>query len=599
MNYAYQNGDPRKLYHGMDYSGNLCGAGVKTNQPYLFWCSLGSGGMTSNGLVTRLDLHHPICIERCPSTGAFQHQCYDASTGMSRDASDYPTFTFAGRYCIPQDPEVRNLVQSKLSAHQVEKYTSQVAAGLRKAWPVLVGISFAAIFVCFMHMLFTECCAGMVIWGCLSFVILSASCLGAVLIWSSTHDGIDGMPGSGDSQTDLVLGIIVLAIATFGIMMAFCCRSAIRTCIQVVESAAVFVVHSRGVLFEPLLNLIARIVLWISMLTGFMWLLSVGDINSSQVHRSVAYTTTEWIFIIFYTVMMLWMNELCTACSQYVIAHAAARWFFTAPEMGLKKIEYCLLCHGYASMLSHFGSLCYGSFLIAMVRPVRVIVACMAYMGEVFDNDLCSCVSRVCHCAVGCFQASLIFLSKISYIEMAITSKPFCQAAKDGVALLANEAAHHKVITMLTGASWLFTVASIFGVSAFCGCVTHIVVSFSWPWNDPLSERYVEDPMVMVAVGALIGGVISFCFCLVFDCAADAMMICLCYDLKDMRENPPPKDVASEPKPQPMQTGFLSFFQRAAPAPAAGPSKSVTPKRPDYCHGQLQMLLVPNSKLEK
>mmetsp|Transcript_5172 Transcript_5172/g.15183 ORF Transcript_5172/g.15183 Transcript_5172/m.15183 type:complete len:893 (-) Transcript_5172:346-3024(-) len=37
--YAHENGDPRKLHHGIDYHGNICGVDPDVaNMPYLYWC---------------------------------------------------------------------------------------------------------------------------------------------------------------------------------------------------------------------------------------------------------------------------------------------------------------------------------------------------------------------------------------------------------------------------------------------------------------------------------------------------------------------------------------------------------------------------------
>lgn len=73
INYCRQNGDMRRLYHGYDFLGQLCGMDEGdsnlTNKPVLFWCKDKSG--------KGLDLEHPICRESCPMSDATSHACFD------------------------------------------------------------------------------------------------------------------------------------------------------------------------------------------------------------------------------------------------------------------------------------------------------------------------------------------------------------------------------------------------------------------------------------------------------------------------------------------------------------------------------------------
>merc|ERR1719261_2138495 len=74
--YSLQNGDPRRLTHGMDYQGRLCGVhGDVTDRPYIFWCRESNEsalGLASDkdfrqgSYPTDLLLQNPICVEKCP-----------------------------------------------------------------------------------------------------------------------------------------------------------------------------------------------------------------------------------------------------------------------------------------------------------------------------------------------------------------------------------------------------------------------------------------------------------------------------------------------------------------------------------------------------
>merc|ERR1719183_356359 len=106
--------------------GNICGEGVKQQEPYVYWCAVKGGGLGWQP-VTELDLHHPICVKNCPTTGAGEHACYDQHTGTSHVVPDYPTFSFAGVKCVPQDGDARKWIMNKFSEHWFEKYAELIA----------------------------------------------------------------------------------------------------------------------------------------------------------------------------------------------------------------------------------------------------------------------------------------------------------------------------------------------------------------------------------------------------------------------------------------------------------------------------------------
>jgi len=282
--------------------------------------------------------------------------------------------------------------------------------------------------------------------------------------------------------------------------------------------------------------------------------------------------------------MMLWLNDFCNAMSQYVIATATARWYFTEHVGGTKLVPECLLCKGYViGFVFHFGSLAFGSLVIALTRPVRIVIVVLLYAGEVTDNATCGCLSKISACCYGCFESFLMHLSKTAYIDMAITSNSFCASGKNACHLLATE---NKAIAVLSGATWLFTIAGLASVTTFGAFITSFIVQNTEAFTSPSSPYYIQDPMVMACCAGVLSFLVALCFMLVFDSVADTMLICLAYDLKDQRENPVPLQRAAPPPPQ--QSVFASFFNTAA-APVSNHAMAV--KRPQYTHYKMQELL--------
>jgi len=176
------------------------------------------------------------------------------------------------------------------------------------------------------------------------------------------------------------------------------------------------------------------------MLTGLFWLASVGHVEKAKVYRTFTYTSEEQAYLAFYVMMMVWLNDFCNAVSQYVIANAAAKWYFTEHVGGAKLLPSCLLCRGYVSgFLYHFGSLALGSFLIAITRPLRLLLLVLLFAGEVTDKAMCGFVSSQCACLQPCFESTFMHISKNAFIEMAMSSKGFIRSGKDAAQLLSTE----------------------------------------------------------------------------------------------------------------------------------------------------------------
>jgi len=586
MAYAFQNGDPRKVYHGMDYKGSLCGVDEPA-KPYVFWCAAQGGGWPKGSYspVTKIDFQHPICVDYCPNSPATQHECYDEITGKSKSVTDYATHPVAKRYCMPQAGDMMHKFNDKMGGHVIEKYLPLVVSTVRQGWPCLLGAFGLAFLLSFLYLLALECFAGLVLWGCLMTLVIFPAAIGGNLIYFSFHDGVDGMPNSGDAQTDLYIGIGCCVASAFFLLVCCCMAGAVNKAGKSVESAAACMFHAKSLLIEPVLNLSARIVLWAFMAAGFAWLISVGDVRKSKIYRTFEYSSEEWIMIVFYLMMMLWLNDLCNAVSQYVVANATARWYFTEQVGGTKLVPSCLLCKGYISgFIFHFGSLAYGSLVIAITRPIRMVLLVFLFAGDVTDNATCGCLSSACGCCVGCFENVLMHLSKNAYIEMAISSTGFCASGRAAVQLLATES---KAIAALQGATWLFTLSGLASVSIFGSFITSFIVQNTEAFNSPSSKYYIQDPMVMAACAGVVCFFVALCFMLVFDSVADTMLVCLAYDMKDQRENPLPMMPKAAPPPQ--QSLFQSFFNTAA-----ADAKTALPagqKRPQYMHDKLQQLI--------
>eukprot|EP00438_Fugacium_kawagutii_P004349 Skav207886 [mRNA] locus=scaffold664:599109:624765:- [translate_table: standard] len=81
--YAFENGNPRRLTHGFNFKGELCGVDEKVKaSPFVFWCRAGAA---QDGEPESLDADGAICVDTCPGNYADQMTCPGSQTYKVQD----------------------------------------------------------------------------------------------------------------------------------------------------------------------------------------------------------------------------------------------------------------------------------------------------------------------------------------------------------------------------------------------------------------------------------------------------------------------------------------------------------------------------------
>jgi hypothetical protein len=213
--YSLENGEIRRLTHGFNFRGDLCGVDLAVEQqPYLFWC--GGLGFTA-GIPTSLNLENPICVDECPGEAEAEAKqlvpCPQPSKTIgpiksgNSSASNvagagvytteiiqevvgvpvYPTKVFAAKYCIPKD---ENLEKSLLENGPMSGTLNQVMQAIgsvRRASSLLMGIAALSLGLGYGYLFFMKIFAKPLVY--LSLIILVVALLGsgAYLIYTAPN----------------------------------------------------------------------------------------------------------------------------------------------------------------------------------------------------------------------------------------------------------------------------------------------------------------------------------------------------------------------------------------------------------------------------
>lgn len=178
----------------------------------------------------------------------------------------------------------------------------------------------------------------------------------------------------------------------------------------------------------------------------------------------------------------------------------------------------------------HFGSLIFGSLIIAIVQFVRAVLTYIdkQTQGAQNANMVLKVVMKATHCCLWCLEKCLKFLSKNAYIMIAMKGKGFCSAAKDAF------------FTILANIAQVGTVAAISGILLLLakvliavGC--SILVFFAIDQNEEFGvggTQELASPVIPILLTAILSWFVASTFMGVYEMAIDTILICFCEDKK-------------------------------------------------------------------
>jgi hypothetical protein len=574
MAYSFENGEIRRLTHGFDYNGKLCGVDdAVADRPYLFWCGGPDNKDPFTGLACDnpvcLNFDDPICVSECPgddvvtlpcpqpsdvavSTNPEVHYPYAETTTtiivqvVPQDS--YPTKTFAGKYCMPKN---LGLMKEILTAGSASSATSQFMAAIgsvRRGWHAIIGAGVLAFVLGYAYLAIMKIFAKPLVWAALISLLVSFLGAGGYLIATAGNTGDPDHPranlfnqiGSGyEVEISYGVGGVLCLLGIVILVLITCAQKSIATAVACVEEACNTMFLMPSLLLQPALEVVVKIVVLGTFLYGFAWLVSVGDMHKNSasiggktingVHRSFSYDTNEMYMILYYLLGFFWVDEIFTALGQFVISYSVVLYYFCPKDQsGYKEVPYFPLWKGYFNgVIFHIGTLAFGAAIIAIVRIIRAILLYIAKQAEKDGNAILACIAKCLACCVTFMKKCLEFLNKNAYMDVAIRSTWFCTAARNALKMIMQEAA---LMSLLNGACFVFQIAGGLLISGLGGYVSyHAVQSIDYfTAND--SPGYVDNPMAVGVAGFMVASAIAYPFMITFDQCADTLLYCFVVD---------------------------------------------------------------------
>ena len=302
-----------------------------------------------------------------------------------------------------------------------------------------------AVVISLVYMFLLRCLVGCIVWFSCIGIILAFVALGVFFLYNggvfsgtaATYIGYLGLPTVSGSDYYATYGYVSFGIAGVLLIVLLCCCNRLRLAVAVCKVAGKFVIRVCQSVLVPIFLMIVLVGMWACCLLCMIYLLSVTSFtisNSTDVLTSVASYTDSSLYELYYFIFAtLWANAIISAASIFVIASACCMWYY---NHGADESLDSPIFRSFKMMFRyHFGSLAFGSFILALVQFMQLIVEIFKKQAESSGADQSPCFEYVINClrcCLACVERIVQFINKTAYIQIALRGKNFCMAAKDG-----------------------------------------------------------------------------------------------------------------------------------------------------------------------
>lgn len=214
---------------------------------------------------------------------------------------------------------------------------------------------------------------------------------------------------------------------------------------------------------------------------------------------------------------LFYITSIILAYSQFVYASSACIWYFTA-EKGTE--DHPIAKSFYRGIRYHFGSLCFGATIIAVIRFIMFFLEYIKKKVEATSSNkagkILKCLISCFQCCLGCCAKVMEYVNKHAYIQIALKGDSFCTAAWEGFALIIKNLGRFSVLALMGG------ILSVIG-TIFITVASAVIGYFVITKVEYFSAELNSCILPLIAFG-LIGFIVGKVTMSIFSVSGDALI---------------------------------------------------------------------------
>jgi len=509
----------QRVTNGVQYDGSVCGVDASVlDKQFVYWPS-------------PLDMPRlQVCVAACPDKDSVGQQLVVPPTNGHAFALYDTVQTF--HYCVPvpgspgADAVLDDLQNSAFS---------HVVTDLGRAWPVLLGSAFVALFAGYAYLLMLRYTAGAMVWAVIWLIILGLGAAG-YLLFSHSQGMTDGSSGK-DAQKWVAVGLWAADV----IFMLIVCglRKSIKVAIAVLKEATKAVRDVKSMMLVPPVKFLILMLVFAYWIGVSVYMVAAGEGGPGQPYTATSVTggtvsiptqTLKWgsdmgEMFAFHFFGLLWISAFVVAVGDLILAHSTAQWYFAVSRDGKRSIESPVSSAIGATLRFHLGTAAFGSLVLAVISFIKWF---MRYVHkQLHGKEAASGPLRVllcaCMCCIQCFEKCIKFLNRQVFVQTAIFGTSFCASSGNAFSLVARNAGR---VASLSAISGIFLTLGTLMVTAVTAVAAYLFTEAFYSGADGVSS-----PVMPTVVAGIIGYVVGAVMTQVFDVSISTVLHCFIADV--------------------------------------------------------------------
>lgn len=234
-----------------------------------------------------------------------------------------------------------------------------------------------------------------------------------------------------------------------------------------------------------------------------------------------------YIGVIVYSLFSLyWTQQVIKNVGHVTLGGVFAAFYFLSPSLnnassstatpqGPGMPKYPTLSSFKRAMTTSFGSIAFGSLVIAAIQFIRFIIRQIVYNADGPLVFLACCLD----CILGCIEGLIEFFNEYAFAQVAIYGKPYVRAAKDTWNLLKTRGFDVIIQENLTN--------SVLMVGGFIVAAIGVGVAFAVALAQGVNVTSTVSLIFLIAVPLIVGFVLFGVVAVVIDSGTATTFVCL------------------------------------------------------------------------
>jgi hypothetical protein len=324
-----------------------------------------------------------------------------------------------------------------------------------------------------------------------------------------------------------VFGSILIWVIV-GLYTAFiCCNwSSITLGASIMETASEFVTENKAIIYLPCIAyaICLPIIIWWTASAVFIYGLGTATFKEYSFVASLEGTENSDYMFYYFIFGLFWILSYVMAFQVFATSATACMWYFTGE--GSDAVNYR---QTYSSTMAvrwgftyHAGSIAMGSFLVSVVTIIRLVMEYIMYQYEKAnpgENLVWTVIKKIIRFVMWSLDCCVKFVNKNAYVQIALHSNSFCEAAKQSFYLAIRNAARASAVSIISG---ILAVLGKGFIVSFCAFLTISIVDSTQP--------QIKEPYVCAMLVAFWAYMVASIFLSLFEDSSLTILYCFILD---------------------------------------------------------------------